>query len=73
MVGGEVVLDERLVIEGEDRQVYAKKLVVARALEKDGSILEILDEFTIDCSSGVGMKISVCGESTCRNEKWYKT
>ena len=33
MIGREVVLDESLVVEGEDRKVYAKKLVVARTLE----------------------------------------
>ena len=69
MIGRKVVLDESLVIEGEDRKVYAKKLVVARTLEKDGSIFKILDEFAVYCSAGFGMKIPICGETNRGNEK----
>ena len=73
MVWREVVFDESLVVEGEYRQVYSKKLFVARALEQDGSIFEILDELSVDCSTGVGMKISVCRECGKSQQKGAKS
>ena len=63
MIGRKVVFYESLVVKGEDRQVYAKKLVVARALEQNGSIFEILDEFSVYRPSGLGVEIPICGET----------
>ena len=47
MVRWEIILNESLIVLGENGQIYTEKLVVVGTLEENGAVFEVFNDSTI--------------------------